>query len=420
MRFTAFILLCFFVVTARAQRVCATTEYVQQQLQANPQLASAYSDVEKQVADILQNSIASRDTFANEVINIPVVVHVLYKTSSQNISDAQVKSQIDALNRDYRLRNTDSSNTPGVFKTARGDVRINFCLAQVAPGGYSTNGIIHKYTPNDYFMADDGMKYSAQGGADAWNTQQYLNIWVCNIFGRVLGYGTPPGGPADRDGVVIMYDVFGTIGNLRAPFNKGRTTTHEVGHWLGLKHLWGDELCGDDGVSDTPKQLSYNYGCPVFPRVSNCSPNATGDMFMNFMDYTDDACMNMFTAGQKSRMRALFANGGYRNKFLSAFGCDGTLAQGGPLPLDSNRQVPAVTVTIFPNPAAGWVNISSSDAGYLPGKMLRVFNLQGKEMMQQQLTKSTTKILFEQLPAGMYILRIGEGSNKTVRKIIRL
>jgi predicted Zn-dependent protease len=420
MRCITFALLCFVTLCSRAQRECATPVYVQSQLQLNPQLAHAYSDVEQHIARVLHNNLSSRDTFANEVINIPVVVHVLYKTSAQNISDAQVKSQIDALNRDYRLRNTDSSNTPAVFKTARGDVRINFCLARVAPGGYSTNGIIHKYTANDYFMADDGMKYTAQGGADAWDTRQYLNIWVCNIFGRVLGYGTPPGGPAERDGVVIMYDVFGTIGNLRAPFNKGRTTTHEVGHWLGLKHLWGDDLCGDDGVSDTPKQLSYNYGCPVFPRVSNCSPNAHGDMFMNFMDYTDDACMNMFTSGQKSRMRALFASGGFRNRFLIAFGCDSTLAQGGPLPGDTIRLVSTVTVQVFPNPAAGFVNISSNNATYLPGKMLRVFNLLGKEVLQQPLTKSTNKITITQLPPGAYILRIGEGSDKTVRKIMRL
>jgi Pregnancy-associated plasma protein-A/Secretion system C-terminal sorting domain len=420
MRCITFLLILFFTVSARAQRVCATADYVRQQLQGNPQLANAYSDVERQIAQVLQNSLSSRDTFANEVISIPVVVHVLYNTSAQNISDAQVKSQIAVLNNDYRLRNADSSNTPGVFKTARGDVRINFCLARVAPGGYSTNGIIHKYTANEYFMADDGMKYSAQGGADAWDTKQYLNIWVCNIFGRVLGYGTPPGGPADKDGVVIMYDVFGTIGNLRAPFNKGRTTTHEVGHWLGLKHLWGDDLCGDDDVSDTPRQLSYNYGCPAFPRVTNCSPNANGDMFMNFMDYTDDACMNMFTSGQKSRMRALFASGGFRNRLLNAFGCDSTLAQGGPLPLDSNRQLPPVMVKVFPNPAAGFVNISSSDAGYLPGKTLRIFNLQGKQMLQQQLTKSTNKIVIEQLLPGTYILRIGDGSNKTVHKMMRL
>jgi Secretion system C-terminal sorting domain/Pregnancy-associated plasma protein-A len=420
MRVATFVLLCFFSAAATAQRACVTTEYVRQQLQANPSLAGAYSSVEQQIEQALRSSAASRDTFANEVINIPVVVHVLYKIAGQNISDAQVKSQIDVLNRDYRLKNADSSNTPAAFRTARGDVRINFCLARVSPKGYSTNGIIRKYTNNDYFLADDGMKFSAQGGDDAWDSKIYLNIWVCNIFGRVLGYGTPPGGPADKDGVVIMYDVFGTTGNVRAPFNKGRTTTHEVGHWLALKHLWGDDLCGDDWVYDTPRQKSYNYGCPSFPRASDCSPNSNGDMFMNFMDYTDDACMNMFTAGQKGRMRAIFATGGFRNRFLTAFGCDSTMAQGGPLPGDSNRTVPPVIIKVYPNPAAAVVYISSSDTASLAGKMLNVFNLQGTRVMQQQLTKSTNKIAIAHLPAGTYFLRIGEGNDKAVRKIMKL
>jgi hypothetical protein len=420
MRSATFVLLCFISSVAMAQRACVTTEYVRQQLLANPSLAVAYSSVEQQIEQALRNAAASRDTLANEVINIPVVVHVLYKTAAQNISDAQVKSQIDVLNNDYRLKNADSSNTPIAFRTARGDVRIKFCLARVSPKGYSTNGIVRKYTNNDYFLADDGMKFSAQGGDDAWDSKLYLNIWVCNIFGRVLGYGTPPGGPLDKDGLVIMYDVFGTVGNVRAPFNKGRTTTHEAGHWLGLKHLWGDELCGDDSVDDTPKQKSYNYGCPVFPRISDCSLNSNGDMFMNFMDYTDDACMNLFTAGQKNRMRAIFATGGFRNRLLTAFGCDSTLAQNGPLPGDSNRVQPAVTVQVYPNPAANFISISSSDANFLTGKTLRVINMQGTQVLQYELTKSNNKISISQLAPGAYILRIGERSDKIVRKIMKL
>ena len=183
---------------------------------------------------------ANRDTLPNEIINIPVVVHVLYNNSTQNISDAQVISQIVSLNNDFRRRNADTINTPAPFKSVAADTRIQFCLAKVDPNGKYTTGIIHKYTTETQFVADDAMKFSSQGGDDAWDASKYLNIWVCNLFGRTLGYAVLPGSPAEKDGVVIQYDVFGTIGYLTSPFNKGRTATHEIGHWLGLKHLWGD------------------------------------------------------------------------------------------------------------------------------------------------------------------------------------
>ncbi|MEO7562509.1 MAG: zinc metalloprotease, partial [Ferruginibacter sp.] len=231
----------------------------------------------------------SRDTLSNEIINIPVVVHILYQAAGQNITDAQVLSQLNVLNQDYQLKNLDAANIPAAFKSIAADVRINFCLARVDPNGRSTQGIIHKYTSKEYFL-DEGMKYSAQGGDDAWDSKKYLNIWVCYLFGRSLGFASLPGGPADKDGVVINYDVFGTMGT-RAPFNKGRTATHEIGHWLGLKHLWGDEACGTDDVDDTPSQRFSNFNCPSFPHVTSCSPNGNGDMFMNYMDFTDDACM---------------------------------------------------------------------------------------------------------------------------------
>src|SRR5699024_2630864 len=134
-------------------------------------------------------------------------------------------------------------------------------------------GIVRKHTNVSSFMGEDGMKFSGSGGDDAWDSKRYLNIWVCSLFGRSLEYATPPGGPADKDGVVINFDVFGTTGSLRANFDKGRTATHEVGHWLGLRHIWGDETCGNDEVDDTPRQLSYNFNCPSFPHVTSCSPN---------------------------------------------------------------------------------------------------------------------------------------------------
>ncbi|MBC7865942.1 MAG: zinc metalloprotease, partial [Gloeobacteraceae cyanobacterium ES-bin-316] len=342
---TAFLFLS--TIAAQAQRICETEEY-----------SKNYFALKSQRVTPQENSVPPRDTVSNEIITIPVVVHVLFNSAEQNISVAQVLSQINVLNSDFRFLNSDKSLIPEAFKSAAADARIMFCLAKVDANGRSTNGIDRKYSSKAYFMADDGMKFKAQGGADAWDSKRYLNIWVCRLFGRTLGYATPPGGDATKDGVVISYNVFGTQGNVRSDFNKGRTATHEVAHWLGLKHIWGDDYCGDDGIGDTPPQKSYNFNCPAFPRISNCAPGTTGDMFMNYMDLTSDACMNMFTTGQKNKMRSLFALQGSRNSLLRSYQCDGSLASEGPLPEDTIPVVPlADVISVYPNPVVDFVTV---------------------------------------------------------------
>ena len=358
-----------------------------------------------------------RDTLKNEVIVIPVVVHVLYHNSTQNITDDQVLSQLEALNDDYRRLNADTLNTPRPFKNKAADTRIVFCLAKVDPNQRYTTGIIHKYTKEELFLSDDEMKFSSSGGDDAWDTKKYLNIWVCNLFGRTLGYGVLPGGAANRDGVVIQYDVFGTTGIVNAPFNKGRTATHEIGHWLGLKHLWGDGVCGDDGIADTPPQQTNNSNCPTFPHISSCSDSQDGDMFMNFMDFTDDACMNMFTQGQKNEMRSLFALGGPRNSFLNASVCDSSLAQGGPLPEDTAAS--NIDVTVYPNPFGNQVTISNKNANDLLIKTARIYDVTGKLFLMQTLTSQKTSIILANLPNGMYFLKVDGGNRSQVFKLIK-
>lgn len=365
--------------------------------------------------------VCLRDTVANEIITIPVVVHVLFNTTDQNISDARILSQLAVLNKDYRMLNTDRSLVPAAFLPRAADSKIMFCLAQVDPTGRPTSGINRKYTSKAYFLADDGMKSEAAGGVAAWNSDQYLNIWVCRIFGRTLGYATPPGGDPAVDGVVINFDVFGNVGPVKTGFDKGRTTTHEVAHWLGLTHIWGDELCGDDGVFDTPTQKSYNYGCPVFPKMSSCSPDANGDMYMNFMDLTDDACMNMFTTGQKNKMRGNFALNGRRNAMLRSYQCDSSLASGAPLPQDS---LPLVfdqnLVSVYPNPAHDVVTISSNQPATLKNKMAQVFSVQGRPVYQQLLQSKTDQINIQHLPPGMYILRVGDAVGNRSFKLVKL
>lgn len=301
---------------ADAQRNCGSMSHLQQQMQDDPTLAARMNQIEQHT----NNFIANGGRRAKAIINIPVVVHVVYNTSAQNISDAQIMSQLAVLNQDYAAINSDISLVPSVFSGLVANTQIQFCLAQQTPSGIATTGIVRKSTTVTSFSSNDYVKKSANGGDDAWDATQYLNIWVCNLGGGLLGYAQFPGGAVATDGVVINYTAFGNMGTAAAPYGLGRTATHEVGHWLNLRHIWGDANCGNDQVGDTPTQQTSNYGCPAFPHVT-CSNGPNGDMFMNYMDYTDDACMYMFTAGQSARMNALFASGGARVGLLSSMGC---------------------------------------------------------------------------------------------------
>jgi Pregnancy-associated plasma protein-A len=250
-----------------------------------------------------QGLTAERDLPAE----IPVVVHVLHRTDADDISDEQVASQIEVLNEDYAATNEDLKNVPPVFTNLVGVPGLRFALATTDPSGAPTNGITRRRTTVASFGIDDKMKAEATGGIAAWDTARYLNIWVCNLSGGVLGYAQFPGGPPETDGVVILTSAFGRGGGADVPFDLGRTTTHEVGHYLNLAHIWGEArvpTCTDsDSVDDTPNQWGPNFGKPTFPHAS-CGNTPDGDLFMNFMDYVDDDTMVMFTAQQVARMHA--------------------------------------------------------------------------------------------------------------------
>jgi hypothetical protein len=234
------------------------------------------------------------DAKTAKLITIKTVVHVLYKTADQNVSDAQVKSQIAILNRDFRAKNPDKSKVPVPWKGLVADARIEFSLVKVTRTQTSVAAFSH----------DDKMKKASTGGIAPITPKTHLNIWVCALSGGLLGYAQFPGGPPATDGVVINYQAFGSTGTAVAPFNKGRTATHEVGHYLNLRHIWGDtsDCSGSDMVADTPNCAGPNFGTPTFP-VITCGNGPSGDMFVNYMDYTDDAAMFMLTTQQVVRMR---------------------------------------------------------------------------------------------------------------------
>ncbi len=312
------IFISIFCVSVQAQtRNCGTMQYLDEIKLNDPQVEQRMQVEES----VIQNWIANNpESLMLNVITIPVVVHIVYKTSAQNVSNNDVYSQIQVLNEDFRKTNPDASSVPSTFSGVAADCEIEFCLAVRDPSGNVTTGITRTYTSSSSFSTNDDMKHNSSGGKDAWNTSDYLNIWVCNISGGILGYAQfPNSGSANEDGIVIDYAYFGDI-SATYPYHKGRTATHEVGHWLNLRHIWGDSNCGNDYVSDTPTQASSNGGCPSFPSTSNCPGNApNGDMFMNYMDYTYDACMYMFSSGQKTRMRATL--NGSRSSLQSSNGC---------------------------------------------------------------------------------------------------
>ena len=298
-------------------RNCATMDVHNAQLQNNPKFAERMAQIEEQTNRILKNQDLARAEVTG-VVTIPVVVHVVYNNSTENISAAQIQTQIDVLNEDFRAANSDVSSVPSVFSSRVADTEIEFVLDKITRTSTSVSA----------FGTNDQVKFSAQGGKDAENTDTKLNLWVCDISGGILGYAQFPGGPANTDGVVIDYQYFGTTGTATAPFNLGRTGTHEVGHWLNLRHIWGDGGCSvDDFVSDTPTSGNPNYGCPSLG-TNSCS-GGDYDMWMNYMDYVDDACMYMFTSGQKTRMRATFEAGGGRDGFAGGTGGGGGGGGGG-------------------------------------------------------------------------------------------
>ena len=312
----------FLLLAGRAQaqqhRSCGANEVLLRQLQEDPSLLQRREAIEAHTNQFVQSGAQDR-----AVVTIPVVVHVVWNTTAQNVSDAQIQSQLTVLNADFRKLNSDIGNLPAAFTSLAADCELNFCLATQTPGGAATTGIERRQTTLTSFGTNDNMKFFSSGGLDAWDASKYLNIWVCNLSGGILGYAQFPGGPASTDGVVITFTGFGTMGSAAAPFNKGRTGTHEVGHWANLYHIWGDDgtgCTGTDDCADTPNQADENYGCPVFPQVS-CSNGPNGDLFMNYMDYTDDACMYMFTNGQKTRAQSLFVSGGSRFSLTTSPGC---------------------------------------------------------------------------------------------------
>ncbi|WP_339887518.1 zinc metalloprotease [uncultured Flavobacterium sp.] len=283
---------------ANAHRGCASHEILEKQLQNDPKLAERMAQFEIEAEKFIKEN-----RIVNGVLEIPVVFNVLYRTSAENISQAQLQSQIDVLNKDFTGTNTDY-NSSNPYNSVRGAINVRFVL----------DAVYRKSTTKTSWGTNDAMKKSSQGGLNPTSPTTKLNYWVCTIGGGILGYAQFPGGASATDGVVVDSKYTGTNGTAAFPFNLGRTATHEVGHWMNLRHIWGDTTCGSDLVSDTPTHNDANSGVPAVGHRSTCSGQPL-EMYMNYMDYTDDRGMYMFSSGQVSRMAAAFGSTGPRASF---------------------------------------------------------------------------------------------------------
>ena len=287
--------------TAITRRNCVSHELLEKQMAENPELAAKMQELERFTKEVSQDPNAR---IVNGVLEIPVVFNVIYKTAAENISLAQLQSQIDVLNEDFQARNADYNTANNPFSSVRANIGYRFVLDQV----------FRKSTTKTSWGTNDACKKTTQGGLNPTSPTTKLNLWICTIGGGILGYAQFPGGSSATDGVVFDSRYTGRTGTATTPFNLGRTATHEVGHWMNLRHIWGDAACGSDLVSDTPTHDSANFGVPAVGHRSTCSGTPL-EMYMNYMDYTDDRGMYMFSLGQKSRMDASFAVGGPRASF---------------------------------------------------------------------------------------------------------
>ena len=379
---------------------CLTNEKTEHSLSEHPHLRQKRNDFLINSTRYLSKKNTSPLIQDSSIYTIPVVVHVIYNTEEQNISNAQIQSQIDILNQDFRRLNRDTILTPERFKNVAADAGFEFCLAQFDPNGEPTTGITRTSTPLPEIGNTENYYRSSEGGRTIWNPDHYLNIYVCEIGNDILGYTYLPGSALpDRDAVVIDYRNFGTTGTAKAPFNRGRTTTHEVGHWFNLEHTWGpsNESCSeDDGVADTPLQFTSNTDCPSSPNFS-CGNEPLGDMHMNYMEYTVDRCQNLFTRGQRERMRSALLQ--FRSTLLFSEACG-----------NQNQQVSdQVVFDAYPNPSGDQFTIRIRLTQEETNVNVSIFTLEGalvKQWHYDQLLGDNINIYTSELGSGVFVAQL--------------
>lgn len=388
-----------------------------------------------QVQDAFEVAKYTPTSKTNQEYVIPVVVHVVYNTPDQNIPDSTIQKQIELLNLDFKRQNADTINMRTDFEIVKGNPNIKFVLAQIDPDGNPSTGITRTSTSIETF-ADIGLisgnfegleriKSTADGGSDAWDTERYLNIWVGNmaLFGQtfLLGYASPPAGlpnwppgsiPNIVDGVVLQFDAVGDNNPNQIDFGAGpqnalgRTATHEVGHYLGLRHIWGDGDCNEeDGIDDTPNaDAQSDFDCDSIK--NSCVDNIQGfdlpDMIENYMDYSAETCQNSFTQGQVDLMRSVLEN----QRF--------DLVNDNP----ANVTFYELAANIYPNPVSASLTV---EVGFGKATNYEVIDIRGKSIMNGLLNSETNTIDCSMLQKGSYFVRLfNSGVPVTTKRIVKM
>lgn len=423
-RYYLFLLLVIFLPFSiyAQQHSCATMPVLEQQLQQHPATQHRMDHLEQQVQKWIETHDVSKEI--RSTYKIPVVVHIVWIDNEQNLPDSQIYSQMQVLNEDYNRLNPDTINTRSVFDSIASAVGIEFCMAKTDPNGNPTNGITRTegnptvlgFPVNFFDPFTNNIKSTSSGGVDPWPQDEYLNMWVGPLFTGLLGYAQFPQaydstqGP-ETDGVVITHSVFGRVGDLLSGYDDGRTTTHEVGHWLGLRHIWGDGDCtADDYVADTPLSDAASSGCDT--TANNCVDSLFNypDMVENFMDYSSDNCQNMFTLGQKARMVGFLLTDSMRHALTLSDKCSGDpLTVQDPL----NQKL-----SLYPNPGSGDFTL---DATRMPSKhyQLSIIDLTGR-LIHEQTIQTPARVSFDltQQSQGVYLLRLDNSQHHLVKRLI--
>ena len=396
---TSLIAVAALTISAQGTR-CLAHEHYSQAVVDNPELAQVRVDRKKVLNQIIRTQNNQKNRAA---VTLPIVFHVIYNTSAQNIDSTQIASQIDVINADFRKLNSNIGILQGGFVNLAADSEFEFKLATTDPNGNASNGITRTVTTNPAIGGSDTDYYDPdKGGVPAWDPERYINVWVVNInsAGGDFGFATFPGeaDPVTSDGCVIDYKYFGTTGTAAAsqPQHLGRTLTHELGHYFGLFHIWGDvdDCSVDDDIADTPMQETSTEECLTYPFFDDCTTSGDGINFYNYMDYTDDDCMAMFTVDQKAKMQAVIS-------MTYAAGGRSELAQF----FSSQKEIPTLELEVFPNPFSGRLQLTL-DTSIDTGDKVEVFDITGRQVLSTVVSGSQMDLDLASQSDGIYLVQI--------------